>query len=109
MRSSRSYSARPGSMRYAARSDDHLARVGADCDSLRVGRDADATVDAPELALAPRHRVELRGLRALGGRKRLVERVDPSEQRAELEAPEDLLELRPVRRLQHESRGIGAE
>ena len=53
--------------------------------------------EARQVALAPRDRLGL-GLGALRRRQRLVERVDATQEAAELEPAEDLLELRAVRR-----------
>ena len=47
--------------------------------------------------------------RKLRGRKCLVERVDPPEEPAELEATEDLLELGAVGRSQDEGVGVDVE
>ena len=60
------------------------------------------------IALAPADGLGL-GHGALGRRQRLVERVDAAEQRAELEATEDLLQLGPVGWLQHEPGGVDTE
>ena len=94
--------------RQRRRCEDHLSRSGCHGDALRVGRDADAAAELPQVAFTPGHGLRL-GLGTLRCRQRLVERVDAPEQRAKLEPPEDLLELGAVRRLQDELGRIDAE
>src|SRR4029453_14269849 len=62
---------------------------------------------ARRVALPPRHRDALEGERR--GRNGLVQLVDAIEQVPELEAPEHLLQLRPVRRREHELGRVGVE
>ena len=72
----------------------------------------DAEADPPgaalERALAPGN-LDGVGRPGCGGRQRLIEGVDPAEQRPELEAAEDLLQLRPVGRREGEPGWIPVE
>src|SRR5215831_2600800 len=77
-------------------------------DPAVVGREADETVELRKLALPPEHGLRL-CLRTLRGRQRLVERLDPPEQGTELEASEDLLQPRAIRRSQDERVRIDVE
>ena len=61
-----------------------------------------------QLALPPGHRLRLRD-HPLRSRQRLVERVDPAQEPAELEAAEDLLQLRAVGRAGDEVARVDAE
>src|SRR5204862_5263161 len=72
--------------------------------AVAVGSKAAA---ARQLALAPRHRDAFEGERR--GRYGLVQLVDSVQQVAELEAPEHLLQLRTVRRREHELGRVGVE
>ena len=87
---------------------DEDAVLGGDGDAIRVGREPHAAAQLRKLALAPGNRLRL-GLRPLGRGQRLVERVDPGEQPAELEAAEDLLQRRAVRRARDEVARIAVE
>ena len=93
-----------------------LRRPGADDDLLTVACEREAAVldrerrlpaHLRELALAPRH-VDALDLDRRG-RERLVDHVDALEQVPELEAAEDLLQLRAVGRREHEVGGIDVE
>ena len=81
--------------------------AGRDRNPRLVELHADSTVRR-ELALAPRHLLQLTRDRHRRG-ERLVERIDATEQRPELEPPEDLLHRRAVGRPGDELGGLDAE
>src|SRR5205814_2126696 len=87
--------------------DDHAVVLPRKCEAAVADRNRGPAAHLRKLALVPGdlrpgHAHRLR-------RYRLVENVDPPEQVAELEAPEHLAQLRPVRRQQHELGRIAVE
>ena len=85
--------------------DHHVLSCGDRCPVAVCGIADDAA--EVELALSPRH-LDARHLQRRG-RHRLVELVDAVEQVAELEPPEDLLQLGAVRRVEDELRRVAVD